>query len=120
MNKAAAKKYDVEAWYPSFQEFKEVVSCSNCTDYQARRLGVRYGQSGGKGDDNRKMKEYVHMLNGTMCAATRAICAILENHQTPEGIKIPEVLLPYMHLKPQADGTPTTFIPFVKEYKPRN
>lgn len=115
LNKAAAKKYDVEAWFPGYAEYKEVVSCSNCTDYQARRLGVRL-----RAGDKDQGKQYVHMLNGTLCATTRTICAILENHQTETGIRIPDALLPYMHLPPQEDGTPTTEIPFIREVRKDN
>ncbi|XP_076015376.1 serine--tRNA ligase, cytoplasmic [Genypterus blacodes] len=92
LNHAASKKLDLEAWFPSSATFRELVSCSNCTDYQARRLRIRYGQT-------KKMMdkaEYVHMLNATMCATTRVICAILENYQTEEGIIIPEKLRDFM------------------------
>ncbi|XP_068029497.1 serine--tRNA ligase, cytoplasmic [Anomalospiza imberbis] len=92
LNHAASKKLDLEAWFPGSGAFRELVSCSNCTDYQARRLRIRYGQT-------KKMMdkvEFVHMLNATMCATTRTICAILENHQTPEGIRIPEKLQNFM------------------------
>ncbi len=92
LNNAAAKKYDLEAWFPGSGAFRELVSCSNCTDYQSRRLRIRYGQT-------KKMNqevEYVHMLNATMCATTRTICAILENYQVEDGVLIPEVLKPFM------------------------
>lgn len=92
LNNAAAKKLDLEAWFAGSQAFRELVSCSNCTDYQSRRLRIRYGQT-------KKMNqevEYVHMLNATMCAATRTICAILETYQTEEGIMVPEALKNYM------------------------
>ncbi|XP_072027104.1 serine--tRNA ligase, cytoplasmic-like [Amphiura filiformis] len=92
LNNAAAKKLDLEAWFPGSGAFRELVSCSNCTDYQARRLLVRYGQT-------KKMNaqaEFCHMLNATMCANTRVICAILENNQTDEGIVVPEGLRKYM------------------------
>ncbi|KAL2295567.1 hypothetical protein Nmel_017982 [Mimus melanotis] len=92
LNHAASKKLDLEAWFPGSGAFRELVSCSNCTDYQARRLRIRYGQT-------KKMMdkvEFVHMLNATMCATTRTICAILENHQTPEGIRVPEKLQNFM------------------------
>uniref|UniRef100_A0A0X3Q8N3 serine--tRNA ligase n=1 Tax=Schistocephalus solidus TaxID=70667 RepID=A0A0X3Q8N3_SCHSO len=92
LNNAAAMKYDLEGWYPGSKAFRELVSCSNCTDYQARRLAVRYGQT--KKMD--KEVEYVHMLNATMCATTRVICAILENYQTDDGIIVPEVLRRFM------------------------
>lgn len=92
LNLAAAMKYDLEGWFPGSGAFRELVSCSNCLDYQSRRLQVRFGQT-------KKMNqgaEYVHMLNATMCATTRTICAILENYQTDEGVKIPDILKPYM------------------------
>lgn len=104
LNHAAAKKLDLEAWFGGSGAFRELVSCSNCLDYQARRLLVRYGQT-------KKMNEavsYVHMLNATMCAATRVICAILETHQTETGVRVPEVLRKYMPDEWQEE------IPFVK------
>ncbi|XP_065338734.1 probable serine--tRNA ligase, cytoplasmic isoform X1 [Cloeon dipterum] len=104
LNHAASKKLDLEAWFPGSGAFRELVSCSNCLDYQSRRLLIRYGQT-------KKMNattEYVHMLNATMCATTRVICAILENYQTETGIKVPEVLKPYMPAVYQDE------IPFVK------
>lgn len=104
LNNAAAKKYDLEAWFPGSGAFRELVSCSNCLDYQSRRLRIRYGQTKKMNQD----VEYVHMLNATMCATTRTICAILENYQTEDGIIIPEALKPHM---------PERFkekIPFVK------
>uniref|UniRef100_A0A8C5M8X8 serine--tRNA ligase n=1 Tax=Leptobrachium leishanense TaxID=445787 RepID=A0A8C5M8X8_9ANUR len=94
LNHAASKKLDLEAWFPGSCAFRELVSCSNCTDYQARRLRIRYGQT-------KKMMdkvEFVHMLNATMCATTRTICAILENYQTDEGIIVPEQLRNFMPL----------------------
>uniref|UniRef100_A0A8C5PBA8 Serine--tRNA ligase, cytoplasmic n=1 Tax=Leptobrachium leishanense TaxID=445787 RepID=A0A8C5PBA8_9ANUR len=97
LNHAASKKLDLEAWFPGSCAFRELVSCSNCTDYQARRLRIRYGQT-------KKMMdkvEFVHMLNATMCATTRTICAILENYQTDEGIIVPEQLRNFMPLVPQ-------------------
>lgn len=104
LNHAAAKKLDLEAWFAGSGAFRELVSCSNCLDYQARRLLVRYGQT-------KKMNaavDYVHMLNATMCAATRVICAILETHQTETGVKVPEPLKKYMPEKYKDE------IPFVK------
>ena len=92
LNHAASKKLDLEAWFPASAAFRELVSCSNCTDYQARRLRIRYGQT-------KKMMDkvdFVHMLNATMCATTRVICAILENYQTEEGIVVPEKLQNFM------------------------
>ncbi|KAI4504182.1 hypothetical protein M0802_000653 [Mischocyttarus mexicanus] len=104
LNHAASKKLDLEAWFPGSGAFRELVSCSNCLDYQARRLLVRYGQT-------KKMNtatDYVHMLNATMCAVTRVICAILEVHQTETGIKVPKALSRYMPSKYEEE------IPFVK------
>jgi len=92
LNNAAAKKLDVEGWFPGSGAFRELVSCSNCTDYQARRLQVRYGKTKKMNQET----EYVHMLNATMCATTRVICAILENYQTDDGIVVPEVLRIFM------------------------
>jgi seryl-tRNA synthetase len=86
----AYRKFDLEAWMPgrgTAGEFGEVTSASNCTDYQARRLGIRYRQADAKGT------QFVHTLNGTAIACTRALIAILENYQQPDGsIVIPEVL----------------------------
>ncbi len=88
----AAKKYDIEAWYPVQHAYREVVSCSNCTDYQARRLGMRV---------RGKEENYTpHTLNGTCVATSRALAAILENFQQKDGsIKIPDVLIQYMNGK---------------------
>ncbi|KAK4241238.1 hypothetical protein C8A03DRAFT_41301 [Achaetomium macrosporum] len=98
-----AKKLDLEAWFPHQGEFKELVSCSNCTDYQSRDLEIRFGIK--KQTDVKKT--YVHCLNSTLCATTRTICAILENFQTEDGVKIPEPLRKYL------PGAPD-FIPFAK------
>ena len=90
MGSVASKKYDLEAWLPGVGEYKEVVSCSNCTDYQANRLRMRYRTSEGN--------SAVHTLNSTAVATTRALVAILEQCQTENGlIMIPEVLRPYMN-----------------------
>ena len=88
----AAKKYDIEAWFPRENLYREVVSCSNCTAYQAARLNIRYK----KGDE----KEYLHTLNSTAVATGRAIRAIVENYQQKDGsIKVPTVLQKYMGKK---------------------
>lgn len=85
---SAAKKYDIEAWFPGEQNFREITSCSNTTDYQARRLKVRF-----RGEEGNTL---VHTLNGTACAVGRTILAILENHQQPDGsVVIPEALRRY-------------------------
>lgn len=90
LNDAAAFKYDLEAWFPGYNAFRELVSCSNCTDYQARALETRFALR------DVEDKLYVHMLNGTMCATERTMCCIMENYQTPEGVNVPEVLQPFM------------------------
>ncbi|OMO75331.1 hypothetical protein CCACVL1_16221 [Corchorus capsularis] len=100
LNDAAAKKYDLEAWFPASQTYRELVSCSNCTDYQSRRLEIRYGQK----KNNEQTKQYVHMLNSTLTATERTLCCILENYQREDGVEVPEVLQPYMGGK--------TFLPF--------
>lgn len=83
----AYRKYDLEAWMPGRQEYGEVTSCSNCTDYQARRLNIRCRSAGKKGT------QFVHTLNGTAVAVTRAMIALLENNQQADGsVNIPEVL----------------------------
>uniref|UniRef100_A0A1B6CET3 serine--tRNA ligase n=2 Tax=Clastoptera arizonana TaxID=38151 RepID=A0A1B6CET3_9HEMI len=94
LNNSTAKKLDIEAWFPGSGAFRELVSCSNCLDYQSRRLLIRYGQTKPKNSQ----PDYVHMLNATVCATTRVICAILETYQTETGIKIPPLLKPYFPL----------------------
>lgn len=105
LNDAAAKKYDLEAWFPGYEAFRELVSCSNCLDYQSRSLNIRLR-------DNTKPneKKYVHMLNGTLCATERTLCCILENYQTETGLKVPEVLVPYVG---------TDFIPYIEDRLPK-
>jgi seryl-tRNA synthetase len=85
---SAARKYDIEAWMPGQERFREVTSCSNCTDYQARRLKTRIRTDRGT--------EIVHTLNGTAVAVGRTIIAILENHQREDGsVAVPRALHPY-------------------------
>ncbi|KAA6387634.1 MAG: putative serine--tRNA ligase [Streblomastix strix] len=96
LNNAAAMKYDLEAYFPGSDSFRELVSCSNCLDYHSRRLGIRYGASASK---DKKDRKYVHMLNATLCALQRTLCCLLETHQTPDGIAVPEVLCPYLDNK---------------------
>ena len=87
----AAKKYDIEAWFPRQQAYREVVSCSNCTDYQARRLGIRMGKAGRPG------KVVPHTLNSTAIATSRALAVLLEQYQAPDGsVTVPDVLRPYL------------------------
>lgn len=87
----ATKKYDLEVWLPSYGEYKEISSCSNFEDFQARRAGIRFRREvGGK-------PEYVHTLNGSALAIGRTVAAVLENYQQPDGtVVVPEVLVPYM------------------------
>jgi len=81
----AARKFDIEAWMPGQEQYREVTSCSNCTDYQARRLKARVRRESGT--------EMVHTLNGTAIALSRALIAIIENHQREDGsVAIPEAL----------------------------
>ncbi|HUT93489.1 MAG TPA: serine--tRNA ligase [Thermoguttaceae bacterium] len=83
----AYRKFDLEAWMPGRGEWGEVTSASNCTDYQARRLNIRYKQKGQKGT------QFLHTLNGTAIAVSRALIAILENYQQADGsVVVPEVL----------------------------
>jgi seryl-tRNA synthetase len=88
---AARKTYDLEVWLPSYGEYKEISSCSNFGDYQARRANIRY-RPGPK-----ERPRYVHTLNGSGLAVGRTVAAILENYQEPDGsVIVPEVLRPYM------------------------
>jgi seryl-tRNA synthetase len=84
----AAKKYDLEVWLPSEQRYREVTSCSNYTDYSARRMGTRIKTDSGP--------TLAHTLNGTACAIGRTLLFIMENHQQPDGsVRVPDVLRPY-------------------------
>ena len=86
----AAKKYDIEGWFPRQNAYREVISCSNCTDYQARRLNTRAGKVGGE-------KFFPHTLNSTAMATSRGLVAVLENYQEKDGtVGVPKVLRPYM------------------------
>eukprot|EP00396_MALV-II-16_sp_LP-1_P000239 gene238-276_t len=103
INDAASKKFDLEAWFPGDDDgkgkYRELVSASNCLDFQSRRMNTRAGYD--------KDQVTPHMLNSTLCATERAMCCLLENFQTPEGIRVPRVLQPYM--------AGMEFIPFVKD-----
>jgi len=90
LNDAAAIKYDLEAWFPNTKEYRELVSCSNCTDFQSRKLNIRYGFNSGD-----SKAPFVHMLNSTLVATERTMCCIMENYQTETGVTVPEVLRPY-------------------------
>jgi seryl-tRNA synthetase len=88
----AAKKYDIEAWMPAQNRYREIISCSNCTDYQARRLNIRYREKEGA-----PPKGFVHTLNSTALATGRTMVAIIENYQQKDGsVLIPEILRPFM------------------------
>jgi seryl-tRNA synthetase len=92
MGFAAAKTYDIEVWLPSQNTYREISSCSNCTDFQARRMNLRFRRAGGA------KPEYAHTLNGSGLAVGRTWIAILENYQQEDGsIIIPEVLQQYMN-----------------------
>jgi seryl-tRNA synthetase len=91
MGFAAAKTYDIEVWLPGQDLYREISSCSNFENYQARRAGIRFRRAGSKGT------ELVHTLNGSGLAVGRTLVAILENYQQADGsVVIPEKLRPYM------------------------
>ena len=91
MGFSAAKTYDVEVWIPAQDTYREISSCSNCVDFQARRAKIRFRR-----EDSGKI-ELVHTLNGSGLAVGRTVAAILENYQNEDGsVTIPEALVPYM------------------------
>jgi seryl-tRNA synthetase len=91
MGKVSAKTYDIEAWMAGQNAYREIVSCSNCLDYQARRLKIRFR------DKTNEDTQYVHTLNSTLVATTRVLVSIMENFQTKDGhFRIPQVLQSYM------------------------
>ena len=86
----AAKKYDIEYWSPVDNQYRELTSCSNCTDFQARNLNIRVRRSDGS-------LQVLHTLNGTAVSLARSLVAIIENYQTDDGkLRVPEVLRPYL------------------------
>lgn len=92
MGFSAAKTYDIEVWLPSYNAYKEISSCSNCTDFQARRASIKYRSPG-----EFKGSRLVHTLNGSGLAVGRTLAAVLENYQRPDGtVEVPEVLRPYL------------------------
>mmetsp|Transcript_64406 Transcript_64406/g.129392 ORF Transcript_64406/g.129392 Transcript_64406/m.129392 type:complete len:150 (+) Transcript_64406:162-611(+) len=103
LNNAAAKKYDLEGWFPGDNEgkgkYRELVSCSNCLDYQARAMRTKCGF---KPED-----PFCHMLNSTLCATERALCCLVENYQEEGGVRVPRVLVPFL--------LGQEFLPWVKE-----
>lgn len=86
LNNSASKKYDLEGYFAGSESYKELVSCSNCTDFFSKRLNIKNNHD-----------QYVHILNSTLCANTRTLCCILEQYQTDQGVKVPEVLRKYMN-----------------------
>ena len=91
MGFGARKTYDIEVWLPGQGRYREISSCSNCGDFQARRMGSRFKTPGEKGT------RFVHTLNGSGVAVGRAMIAVLENYQNADGsVTIPEMLRPYM------------------------
>jgi seryl-tRNA synthetase len=91
MGFSARKTYDIEVWLPGQGAYREISSCSNCGDFQARRMKARFRPDGGKGT------RFVHTLNGSGVAVGRALIAVMENYQRADGsIEVPEVLRPYM------------------------
>jgi seryl-tRNA synthetase len=94
MGFSARKTYDIEVWLPGQGAYREISSCSNCSDFQARRMNARYRNAEGK------VKGPVHTLNGSGLAVGRTLVAILENYQQPDGsVAIPDTLRPYMNGK---------------------
>ena len=91
MSFTSAKTYDIEVWFPAQKRYREISSCSNCLDYQARRAGIKYRPA------PKAKPEFVHTLNGSGLAVGRTVAAILENYQQEDGsVKVPTALIPYM------------------------
>eukprot|EP00933_Yihiella_yeosuensis_P082537 TRINITY_DN96451_c0_g1_i1.p1 TRINITY_DN96451_c0_g1~~TRINITY_DN96451_c0_g1_i1.p1 ORF type:complete len:529 (+),score=141.95 TRINITY_DN96451_c0_g1_i1:184-1587(+) len=105
LNNAAAKKFDLEGWFPGDDEgkgkYRELVSCSNCTDYQSRCMQTKFGY--------KPTDPFCHMLNSTLCATERALCCLVENYQEEGGVRVPRALVPFM--------LGQEFLPFVKTLK---
>ncbi|MDV2991050.1 MAG: Serine--tRNA ligase [Chroococcidiopsis sp. SAG 2025] len=96
---SSTKTYDLEVWLPSSEKYREISSCSNCMDFQARRGSIRFKEAGKKGT------QYVHTLNGSGLAVGRTMAAILENYQQSDGtVKVPEVLQPYLRREVIGEG----------------
>ena len=91
MSFTSAKTYDIEVWMPAQNTYREISSCSNCLDYQARRANIKFRR------DAKSKPEFVHTLNGSGLAVGRTVAAIMENYQQPDGsVVIPKALVPYM------------------------
>jgi len=98
---SAAKAYDLEVWLPSSGKYREISSCSNFHDFQARRGNIRFKESGKKGT------QFIHTLNGSGLAIGRTMAAILENYQQTDGtIRVPTALQPYLRLEVLTRRTP--------------
>jgi seryl-tRNA synthetase len=92
MGFGAAKTYDIEVWLPSYDNYKEISSCSNCWDFQARRAAIKYRSPG-----EFKGSRLVHTLNGSGLAVGRTLAAVIENYQQADGsVIVPDVLRPYL------------------------
>ena len=92
MSFTSAKTYDIEVWMPAQDKYREISSCSNCTDYQARRANIKYRPARGA------KPTFLHTLNGSGLAVGRTVAAILENNQQEDGsVIVPKALVPYMH-----------------------
>ena len=88
---SSAKTYDLEVWLPSFSTYREISSCSNFEDFQARRANIRFRRG------PKEKPEFVHTLNGSGLAIGRTVAAIMENYQEKDGrVRVPKVLQPYM------------------------
>lgn len=99
MGFSSAKTYDLEVWLPGQDKYREISSCSNCTDFQARRANIRFKPKGGG------KTSFVHTLNGSGLAVGRTLVAVIENYQQEDGsILVPEVLQPYMHGKTRIES----------------
>ncbi|TAJ33911.1 MAG: serine--tRNA ligase, partial [Reyranella sp.] len=99
MGPASRKTYDIEVWLPGQSAYREISSCSNCGDYQARRMGARFRPQGGKGT------RFLHTLNGSALAVGRTLVAVLENYQNEDGsVTVPEALRSYMGGMPAIPG----------------
>jgi seryl-tRNA synthetase len=91
MGFGARKTYDIEVWLPGQNTYREISSCSNCGDFQARRMNARFRKAGEKGT------QFVHTLNGSGLAVGRTLIAVMENYQQEDGsIRVPDALKPYM------------------------
>ena len=101
MGFASAKTYDIEVWLPGQKTYREISSCSVCTDFQARRMNARYRPKEGRGP------RFVHTLNGSGVAVGRALIAVMENYQNADGsVTVPEALAPYMGGVTRIGGKP--------------